>query len=155
MMIKKAKGEGLIKGLVPHMVDGGVAIHQHADDTIMLMEDSLENARNMKFILCLFEQVSSVKINFHKSEVFCLRAAKERSQPYSEIFTCPIATMPMKYLGMPIDEKRWQYPNGTQFLRRWGRSFQIGKGNMLSAGDRLTLVNTCLSSITLYMLSFL
>jgi hypothetical protein len=39
------------------MVDDGVAILQYADDTILLLVDELENARNMKFILCLFEQV--------------------------------------------------------------------------------------------------
>jgi hypothetical protein len=70
------------------------------------MDDSLENARNMKFILCLFEQVSGLKINFHKTEIFYLGAARERSQQYSEIFTCPIATLPTNYLGMPIDDKR-------------------------------------------------
>jgi hypothetical protein len=53
MMIKKEKDEGIISGLVPHLVDDGVAILQYADDTILLMEDSLENARNMKFILCM------------------------------------------------------------------------------------------------------
>jgi hypothetical protein len=50
--------------------------------------------------------VSGLKINFHKSEIYCLGTAKERSQQYSEIFTCPTAAVPMKYLGMPIDEKR-------------------------------------------------
>jgi hypothetical protein len=55
MMIKKAKHERLINGLVTHLVDEGVSILQYADDTIVLLEDSLESARNMKFILCLFE----------------------------------------------------------------------------------------------------
>jgi hypothetical protein len=80
MMIKKEKDEGIISGLVPHLVDDGVAILQYADDTILLMEDSLENAKNMKFILCMFEQVSGLEINFHKSEIYCLGAAKDKSQ---------------------------------------------------------------------------
>jgi hypothetical protein len=54
MMIKKAKHEGLINGLVTHLVDEGVSILQYADDTILLLKDSLGSARNM-FILCLFE----------------------------------------------------------------------------------------------------
>jgi hypothetical protein len=66
----------------------------------------LENARNVKYILCLFEQVSGLKINFHKSEIFCLGEARERALSYSEIFTCPTAELPMKYLGMPVDEKK-------------------------------------------------
>jgi hypothetical protein len=35
-----------------------------------------------------------------------LGAAKDRAQQYSEIFTCPTAELPMKYLPMPIDEKK-------------------------------------------------
>jgi hypothetical protein len=104
MLIRKAQAAGLVKGLVPHLVDGGVSILQYVDDTILLLDDDLENARNIKFILCLFEQISGLKINFHKSEIYCLGAAKEKAQYYSEIFTFPVADLPMKYLGMPIDE---------------------------------------------------
>jgi hypothetical protein len=50
--------------------------------------------------------LSGLKINFYKSEIYCLGAAKERGQHYSEIFTCPNSELPMTYLGMPIDEKR-------------------------------------------------
>jgi hypothetical protein len=149
--MKKAQAEGIVRGLVPHLVDGGVSILQYADDTILLLEDKLENARNVKFIICLFEQISGLKINFHKSEIFCLGAAKGRAQHYSEIFTCPIAELPMKYLEMPIDEKKlavsqWD-PLDEILERRW-------KENMLSIGDRVTLVNACLSSISLYKVSF-
>jgi hypothetical protein len=104
--MKKGQEEGLVKGLVPHLIDGCISILQYADDTILLLEDDLENARNVKYILCLFEQISGLKINFHKSEIFCLGNAKERAQRYSEIFTCPTAELPMKYLGMPVDEKK-------------------------------------------------
>jgi hypothetical protein len=106
LLMKKGQEEGLVKGLVPHLVDGGISILQYADDTILLLEDSLENARNVKYILCLFEQVSGLKINFHKSEILCLGEARERSLSYSEIFTCPTAELPMKYLGTPVDEKK-------------------------------------------------
>jgi hypothetical protein len=37
------------------------------------MEHDLEKARNMKLLLSAFEQMSSLKINFYKSEVFCFR----------------------------------------------------------------------------------
>jgi hypothetical protein len=58
MLIRKAQTEGLVKGLVPHLMDGGVSILQYANDTILLLDDDLENARNIKFILYLFEQIS-------------------------------------------------------------------------------------------------
>lgn len=51
------------------MVENGLAILQYADDTIFLLQDDLEGANKLKFILCLFEQMSGLKINFHKREI--------------------------------------------------------------------------------------
>jgi hypothetical protein len=87
MLMKNAQAEDIVKGLVPHLVDGGVSILQYADDTILLLDDELKNARNVKFILCLFEQISGLKINFHKSEIFCLGATRDGAHQYSKIFT--------------------------------------------------------------------
>jgi hypothetical protein len=66
----------------------------------------LEGARNLKFILCLFEQMSGLKINFHKSEIYCFGEANEVKELYANIFTCPIGNLPMKYLGVPIENKK-------------------------------------------------
>jgi hypothetical protein len=57
--------------LIPHLVEGGVSILQYAGDTILFMEHNLVKTVNMKFILCNFEQLFGLKINFHKSEIFC------------------------------------------------------------------------------------
>jgi hypothetical protein len=94
LLLNKGQEEGLVKGLVPHLIDGGISILQYADDTILLLEDDLENARNVKYILCLFEQISGLKINFHKSEIFCLGVARDKAQRYSEIFTCLLLNSP-------------------------------------------------------------
>ena len=44
---------------------------------ILFMEHDLEKAINMKFILAIFEQLSGLKSNFHKSEIYCFGRAKE------------------------------------------------------------------------------
>jgi hypothetical protein len=31
----------------------------------------------MKLVLCIFEQLSGLKLNFHKSDVYCFGKAKE------------------------------------------------------------------------------
>uniref|UniRef100_A0A453KG56 Reverse transcriptase domain-containing protein n=1 Tax=Aegilops tauschii subsp. strangulata TaxID=200361 RepID=A0A453KG56_AEGTS len=38
ILIGRAKDDGQVGGLVPHLVDGGVSILQYADDTIIFME---------------------------------------------------------------------------------------------------------------------
>ena len=64
-------------GIVPHLVDDGLSILQYADDTIIFMKNNLEHAKNMKLLLCAFEQLSGLKINFHKSELFCYGTARD------------------------------------------------------------------------------
>jgi hypothetical protein len=55
IIIKRAKEDDQVAGLIPHLVDGGVSILQNADDTIIFMENNLEKALNIKLILYLFE----------------------------------------------------------------------------------------------------
>ena len=60
-----------------HLTDAGLSILQYADDTILLLEHIPEQAHNMKLILCAFEPLSRLKINFHKSGIFCFAEAKD------------------------------------------------------------------------------
>jgi hypothetical protein len=74
IIIARAKEEGHVQSMIPHLVDGGVSILRYADDTILFMEHDTAKAVNMKLILCIFEQLLGLKINFHKSEIFFVLA---------------------------------------------------------------------------------
>jgi len=102
ILINRAKDEGQVTGVVPHLVDGGLSILQYADDTILFMDHDIEKATNMKMLLCAFEQLSGLKINFHKSEIFCFRQAKEMEQQYSQLFGCQSGKYLFRYLGIPM-----------------------------------------------------
>ena len=66
ILISRVKENGQISGMVLHLVDDGLSVLQHADDTIIFMDNNLDQAVNMKLLLCAFEQLSRLKINFHK-----------------------------------------------------------------------------------------
>jgi hypothetical protein len=76
ILIARAKENGQVGGLIQHHVEGGVSILQYADDTILFMENDFEKATNMKLILCIFEHLSGLKINFHKSDFFATKKLK-------------------------------------------------------------------------------
>ena len=77
ILIERAKSEGQIEGVIPHLVDGGLSILQYADDTILFMEHDIEKARNLKLILLAFEKLAGLKINFHKLNCFALARLKK------------------------------------------------------------------------------
>ena len=63
-MIRKAQENGLISGLIDHFIEGGVAILQYADDTIICLKHSLEGARNLKLLVYMYELMAGLKIIF-------------------------------------------------------------------------------------------
>jgi hypothetical protein len=69
--------EHQFEGVILHLVDGGLSILQYADNTILFIEHDLEKAKNLKLILSTFEHLSCLKINFHKSELFCFSEARD------------------------------------------------------------------------------
>ena len=77
VLMARVKEDNQFRGIVPHLVDDGLSILQYADDTIIFMENDLEQAKNMNLLLCAFEQLSDLKINFYKSELFCYGAARD------------------------------------------------------------------------------
>ena len=66
------------------------------------MYHDIEKATNMKMLICAFEQLSGLKINFHKSEIFYFGQAKEMEQQYSQLFGCQSGKYPFRYLGIPM-----------------------------------------------------
>jgi hypothetical protein len=154
VMIKNAQQEKLIVGMTPHLQENGVAILQYADDTIFLLDEGFEYARNLKFILCLFEQMSGLKIIFAKYEVFCFGRCKDMRESYEEIFTCKSGVLPLKYLGVPIDKKKLLNIHWKPAEDKMEKKLGCWQGKMLDMGIRVLLINACLSSIPLYMLSF-
>jgi hypothetical protein len=87
-------------------VDHGLSILQYADDTIIFLENDQQRAKNMKLLLCAFEQLSGLKINFQKSELFCYGAAKDHKEEYTQIFGCGMDSFPLRYLGIPMHHRK-------------------------------------------------
>lgn len=62
ILIVRAKESGQFRGVVPHMVDDGLLVLQYVDDTIIFSEHDPQEAKNMKPMLCAFEELSGLKI---------------------------------------------------------------------------------------------
>jgi len=147
ILINRAKVDGQISGVVPHLIDGGLSILQYADDTILFMDHDLEKARNMKLLLSASEQVSGLKINFHKSELFCFGNAQDHLDQYIELFGCKFGDFSIRYLGIPIHFRKLRNAEWRKVEERFERRLGSWKGKHLSIGP-------VLSSLPMYMMSF-
>jgi hypothetical protein len=154
ILIMRAKEDGQVGGLIPHLVDGGVSILQYADDTILFLEHDIAKAVNMKLILAFFEQLSGLKINYHKSELYCFGKAVEVRDQYRNIFGCEIGSLPFKYLGIPIHYRKLLNKEWKTVEDRFDGKLGAWVAKMLSYGDRLVLINSVLTSLPMFLLSF-
>lgn len=105
-MVFRAQANGLITGLISHIIPSGVAILQYANDTIIFLKHDISGAINMKLLLYLFEMLASLKINFDKSEILMINDEDNLGLTYAEIFNCQIGLFPLKYLGVPVSASR-------------------------------------------------
>jgi hypothetical protein len=105
-MISIAHHNGLLVGLADNIVPKGVAMLQYADDTILLIQDNMEQARNLKILMYLFEAMFGLKINFDNSEIMMILPDDNKMQCNSELFNCQGGKWPIKYLGTPISARR-------------------------------------------------
>ena len=101
-MVFSAQKKKMLTGLAPDLIEGGVSILQYADDTVICFEHDEEAAVNLKLLLCMFELMSGLKINFMKSEILCVGGDKSILSFYAELFNYSIGHFPMKYLGVPV-----------------------------------------------------
>jgi hypothetical protein len=106
ILINRAKSEGQLKGVISDLTNDGLVILQYADDAILFMEHNIEKARNIKLLLSAFEKMSGLKINYHKSELFCFGQAKDEESQYEQLFRCQIGSYPFRYLGIPMHFRR-------------------------------------------------
>jgi hypothetical protein len=88
ILINRGKEDEQIAGVVPHLANDGISILQYTDDTIIFMDHDLDKAQNMKLLLRAFEQVLSLKINFHKSKLFCFGQTQNFVEQYTYLFGC-------------------------------------------------------------------
>jgi hypothetical protein len=106
ILIKRAKLAGQFDGVVPHLVDDGLSILQYAGNTIIFLDHDVEKAKNLKVLLCAFEKLSGLKINFHKSEMYYFGEAWGMENVYSVVFVCQSGIFPFKYLSIPMHYRK-------------------------------------------------
>jgi hypothetical protein len=72
IIINRAKEDGQVEGIIPHLVEGGVSLLQYANDTIIFMQHDLEKALNMKHILYMLNNFRGLRLTFTRTRSFVL-----------------------------------------------------------------------------------
>jgi hypothetical protein len=78
-------------------------------------------------IFFIFEQLSVLKINFHKSEIFCFGKAKDEERQYKQLFGYESRSLPFRYLGVSSNTEHFITQNGSQQKTALNGRVRIGR----------------------------
>jgi hypothetical protein len=70
------------------------------------MDHDRDKARNTKLLLYAFEQALGLKINFHKSELFCIGLGQGNIDHYIDLFGYKVGSFQINCLGIPIHHRK-------------------------------------------------
>jgi hypothetical protein len=149
-MFENAKLTGQIRGLVPNLIEGGLTHLQYADDTIVFLNHDDQSVYNAKFLLYCFENMSGLKINYEKSEVFVLSCSDEEQNRVAAMFDCNNGSLPLKYLGIMVDNKHMSASDLSYIHLKVEKRIPTWQSVGLSSGGKMVLIESCLSSIPTY-----
>jgi hypothetical protein len=123
-----------------------------ADDTLVFCGATRDQLYHLKGVLLCFEAVSGLCINLGKSEIVPVGPVVD-VEDLAQVLGGQIASLPMKYLGLPLGAKYKSKEIWNPILEKMERRLAGWKRSYLSKGGRLTLIKSTLSSLPTYFLS--
>jgi hypothetical protein len=103
-------------------------------------------------ILMLFEKVSGMRINLHKSEIIPMNLGPEHVHEVMHILNCHVGKLPFRYLGVPIHFEKLTREDLQPLLDKLIKRIAGWWGKMLAYSCRIVLIKTCLARVPVYLL---
>jgi hypothetical protein len=154
VMMTKATGKGMVKGVMSHIISEGITHIQYAYDIVLMIEGDVGSIINMKFILYCFEWLLGLKINYHKSEAFVFGMDENEKSRVANMLNCQLGELPIKYLGIPLSDRKIRSEDMRWLPDKISKRVPPWKGKQMSSRARLILTNSCLSSLPTYVMGF-
>ena len=125
------------------------------DDTIVFSKTGDSALRNLKCVLICYEQISGMRINFHKSELVPLNLEDSEAHRLAHFFSCPLGSFTIKYLGLPLHYDNLSREDVQPLVDKILKKIAGWMGRLISLAARAMLIKSCLASIPVYLLSFI
>lgn len=155
LLAKRAVNRGLLKAAKVGRERVEVSHIQYADDTTFMVEGSKENAEALRWLLKNFELVLGLSINFDKSTAFGVNIERGRLEEMVEGWGCSVGRLPIPYLSLKVGGRIGGVQGWKEVVERVKMKLRNWDNRKISMGGRITIVNSMLSSMPLYSMSFL
>lgn len=152
-MFREAELQGIYSSIRLNCLDQGISHLQFADDTLIIGENSEKNVCVIKAILQLFELVSGLKVNFHKSLLLGVHVEHQWLVDASYFLNCKLGKLPFVYLGLPVGADPRRLATWQPVVDKVRRRLTSWNSKFISLGGRVVLLKSILTALPTYFLS--
>jgi hypothetical protein len=85
---------------------------------------------------------------------FCFIHSNEEEAHYMNLLCCEVRSFPFNYLGIPIHCRKLKNSEFKAMEDHFEKKLASWMGKLLSYGDRLVHINSVLTSLPIFMMSF-
>ncbi|RHN73277.1 putative reverse transcriptase domain-containing protein [Medicago truncatula] len=145
----------LLNGYSIRDVNPVVVSHlQFVDDTLLGGTKSWANVCAMRAVLVIFEAMSGLKVNFHKSSLVGVNIAPSWLSEVASVLNCKMGKVPFLYLGLSIGGNPRRLCCWDPIVNRVKARLSGWNSRFLSFGGCLVVLKAVLTSRPVYALSF-
>ena len=101
-MLCKAERTGIFQGIKLGIMGETLSHLQHADDTVIFVNDDSESIKGIKRVLLGFEMLMGLRINFAKSTLYGYNSNVEDLQEWAGNIGCQLGSDSYHYLGLEL-----------------------------------------------------
>lgn len=150
LMVKKASEEALLQPLASRALQQRISLY--ADDVVIFLHPAAEDIGVTLDILQLFGEASALRTNVQKSSVLPIHCLEEDRAILQENLPCPVSDFPCKYLGVPLSPHKLTRNQIQPLIDKIADRLPSWKADLLTKTGRKNLVQSVLTSMTVYLL---
>eukprot|EP00253_Pinus_taeda_P004733 PITA_04733 len=143
-----------LKGITLHQAPT-ISHQQFVDDNMIFGHSSVQEAHTLNALLDNFSKASGVLINKVKSQIFFFNTHPTTQREIARILGFSIASLPSKYLGVPLIASALKHSSWTNLLEKLEAKLFLWTHHALNMSSRQVLIKAVLQSMPLYLFSIL
>ena len=149
----RLSSQGYLSGFQTAGSPVGIPLLQYADDTTFFIQGSEIAACTLSNMMNIFYDFSGLQLNRAKSIFVGFGLSTEETSRCARLLETPIGTLPVRYLGLPLANRRLRVQDWQPVLEKVEARLGGWRARMISRGGRLVLVKAVLSAIPTYFMS--
>ena len=144
---------GHLAGFQSPGIPGGIPLLQYVDDTTFFVQGSWAASHTLSAMMDIFSDFLGLRLNRAKSSFIGFGLSAEEMVGCSRILTTPIGELPIRYLGVPLADRRLRIRDWQPVLEKVETRLGGWQAHLLSRGRRLVMLKAVLSAIPTYFMS--